>query len=734
MTLIKTKHNRRSFLKVSAAAGGGLVLGFNWLVSCTSQEELSSIPEEWFNINAFLKIGDNGIVTIYSPNPEAGQNVKTSMPMIVAEELDIAWKDVVVEQANLDTDKYRRQVAGGSQSIRQGWQSLRMAGATARRLLLDAAAKQWSLPVDELTTEDGAIKHSSGKSAGYGELASLAATLEIPEEVELKEPKDFKIIGQPTKNVDGQEIVTGKPLFGLDYEADGMLIAMLVHPPSFGLKIKSLDGSVAKGMPGIVDVFRVSTLAEGEDREWGDARAFPELAVVVGKTTWQVMKAKQSLNIDWERVTPAESTTDHVKNLTELLSKAPNKPSRKDGDVDSAFKNAAKVIERTYSAPFLPHNPMEPMNFYANVTETKAELAGPIQTPESMRNSVAKVLGLNIEDVTIEMTRIGGGFGRRLYGNYGIEAAVISKKAKAPVKLVYTREDDITHGTYRPAYKVRYKAAIDENNKISAFHIRGAGIHGSPVFSNRFPAGTVDNYLAETHGLDSNISTGAWRAPRSNFIAGAEASFLDELAEELGKDPIDLSLELFESAINNPIGKKNDYDPKRYKGVINLLKEKANWGSEQPGVHRGFAAYYCHNSYVAEIVDVKMENNKPVIAKVWCSADCGIVINPEGAKNQLEGGIIDGIGHAMYSALTVTDGKPDQDNFTSYKLIKQQEAPLEIESFFVENEIDPTGLGEPGLPPAIGALANALYKATGKRYYNQPFALDGHELGVRITT
>ncbi|NJN41848.1 MAG: xanthine dehydrogenase family protein molybdopterin-binding subunit [Flammeovirgaceae bacterium] len=722
MTLIKTTYNRRSFIKATAAAGGGLMLGFNWLVSCTpSSEQLLQMPEEWFNINAFLKIGNNGVVTIFSPNPEIGQNVKTSMPMIVAEELDVNWKNVIVEQAGLDTQKYKRQVAGGSQSIRAGWQSLRMAGATARRMLLETAAKQWDVPVGELTTSEGIIKHASGKSAGYGELAMAATAVEVPTEVELKDPKDFKIIGVPTKNVDGLKIVKGESLFGLDYKQEGMLIAMLVHAPAFGMKPKSVDDSKARSMSGIKDIFVIDTLPESIEKAWSDVNAFPQLVVVVGNTTWEVMEAKKALIIEWETVTKPESTRDHKEQLTKLISQAAKEASRKDGNPDKAFKNAAKVVEQTYSAPFLAHNTLEPMNFFANVTADKAELVGPIQTPENLSKTVATVLGMAEENVSIMMTRQGGGFGRRLYGNFGIEAAVISQKVKAPIKLVYTREDDMTQGTYRPAYEVGYRAALDKDNNLIGFHVRGSGIHGSAVFANRFPAGTVDNYLAESHTLESNISTGAWRAPRSNFIACAEQSFLDEVAEAAGKDPIDFRLELFQRAIDNPVGENNDYDAARYAGVLKLVKEKSKWGTSMPGVSRGVSAYYCHNSYVAQVIDLEMKDGEPKIKKVWCAIDCGIVVNPEGAINQVEGGIIDGIGHAMYSAMTFTDGKPDQSNFHNYRLIRHKEAPIEIETFFVENGIDPTGLGEPSLPPIAAALANAIYAATGNRVTRQPF-------------
>ncbi|NRA48704.1 MAG: xanthine dehydrogenase family protein molybdopterin-binding subunit, partial [Phaeodactylibacter sp.] len=338
---------------------------------------------------------------------------------------------------------------------------------------------------------------------------------------------------------------------------------------------------------------------------------------------------------------------------------------------------------------------------------------------------------LNMEEtqVSVMMTRMGGGFGRRLYGNFGTEAALIAQKAGVPVKLVYTREDDMTQGTYRPAYKVKYRAALDEENNLIGFEVRGAGVHGNPIFANRFPAGAIANYMADGHDLGSSISTGAWRAPRSNFMAYAEQSFIDEVAEAAGKDPIDFRLALFDKVQKDPVGEYNDYDAERYAGVLKLVKEKAGWGKPLPGVHRGVSAYYCHNSYVAQVVDVEIQGNQPRIKKVWCAVDCGIVVNPDAARNQIEGGIVDGIGHAMYSAMTFKNCVPDQQNFDRYRLIRNAEVPLEIETFFVDNGIDPTGLGEPSLPPIQSALANALYRATGERIYRQPFVSENEVLG-----
>lgn len=730
--------------------GGGMVLGFSWLASCKpTPEQVIAMPKEWFKINGFLKIGENGVVTIMSPNPEIGQNVKTSMPMIVAEELDIDWKNVIVEQAPLDTAIFKRQLAGGSQAIRQGWEGLRMAGGTARQMLKEAAADTWGVPVSEITTRSGIITHTaSGKSASYGDMASKAATLEVPKEVKLKEVKDFSIIGSSRKNVDGQKIVTGKPLYGLDIKREGMVIAMIIHPPAFGMQLKSYDDAAARTLPGIFDVFVLDTYKEDYPRIWADTISFNTQIVITGKTTWEVMQAKKAIKVEWEPFAGGkfdtmdfwnnklevnvpcglESTSVHKEKMKSPRGKS-IKVIRCDGEPYIAFESADRILERSYTAPFLAHNTMEPMNFFADVTDEKAELIGPIQTPEYMEKSVSARLGMPLEKIDIQMTRMGGGFGRRLYGHFLVEAAAISQKIKKPVKLIYTREDDMTCGIYRPAYHVTYRAALDKDNNLTAFHVSAGGIPESPLAANRFPAGAIDNYLAEEWELPSNISSGAFRAPGSNFIAGAEQSFLDELAEVLGKDPFAFRLELLDKAFKHPVGEKNDYDPARYAGVISLLREKSDWDNTDKNVHRGMAAYFCHNSYVAQVVDLIMENNKPVVQKVTAAVDCGIVVNPLAATNLAEGGIVDGLGHGLYSAMTFTDGKPDHSNFSTYHLMRHSEAPKKIEVHFVKNDIDPTGLGEPLNPPVIGALANALYKATGTRYYDQPFMGPKNEIG-----
>ncbi len=735
-------------------AGGGLMIGFNWLTGCTpSIEETAEpglvMPDEWFEINSYLKIGNNGVVTVYTPNPEFGQNIKTSMPMIVAEELDVDWKNVLSEMAPYNAELYGMQFTGGSRGIMSRWEGLRMAGASARHMLKEAAAKAWEVPVSEITTKAGVLHHeASGKSAGYGEMASAAAEIPVPEEVELKEIKDFNIIGHSKKNVDGLRIVTGQPMFGVDYHREGTLIAMIEHPPAFGMKfeaIRNLDD--IKAMPGIKDVFSIKSYNEGFQKGGFDTNAFPELVAIVGNSTWEVMNAKKALQVDWQsteafvetingfrgkstRNVPAglETTADHKSEMEAYASK-PGKIVRKDGDPEAAFKNATKVIERTYSAPYLAHNCMEPMNSFAHVDGDKVWIAGPLQAPGMIEPTIAARMGIPVENIEIEMTRMGGGFGRRAYSHYMVEAALISQQVNAPVKLMYTREDDMTNGIYRPTYQATYRAALDENNNLVALHVKAGGIPESPLFANRFPAGAIDNYLAEEWSIDSNITIGAFRAPRSNFMAGAEQAFLDEIAEEMGKDPIDFRLELLQRAQDNPVGESNDYDAARYAGVLELVKEKSNWGKNDGDLHRGVSAYFCHNSYAAHVLDLTVQDGKPVVEKVTCAIDCGIVVNPDAAANMAEGGIVDGIGNAFYGEMTFKDGVPTKNNFDKYRMIRMGEAPKAIEVHFVQNEIAPTGLGEPPFPPIFGAVANALYKATEKRHYSQPFLGDNAVLG-----
>lgn len=742
MENLENKHSRRAFMKSSTLAGGGLFLSFTWLSGFVSAVPIGEAPlGDWYELTGYIKITPDNIIKIINPNPEFGQNVMTSLPMIVAEELDADWQKVVVEMGPHDNVKLGPQFTGGSNSMRMYWRPLREAGAAARQMLREAAAQTWGVPVEEVTTKASMLFHEkSGKSGTYGQFSSKAATIPVPKGMKLKEVKSFNVVRNSKKNVEGRKIVSGKPLFGLDYQYEGMLIAMIEHPPAFGMKLKDFDASETLKMPGIKDVFRQTLYEDGFEQGGFDTRSFNELLVVVGKTTWEVMNARKKLKVTWEPIGETlkntmggrngkteiivpgelESTTRQLEKFKEFAAK-PAQQLRRDGDPETAFKNAAQVIERTYNAPFLAHNCMEPMNFFAHVMDDKAIVAGPLQAPGWSEPTLAKLINLPADKIEIQMTRMGGGFGLRAYGHYVYEAALISKKMKAPIKLVYSREDDMTYGIYRPMYTATYRAALDANKNLIGFHVKGGGIPEHAIHANRFPAGAVDNYLAEAWVIPSNVTIGAFRAPRSNFNAASEQAFLDELAEIMGKDPIDFRLELLKRAKENPVGKNNEYDAERYAGVLELVKEKSGWNKpENKKYSRGVAAYFCHASYVAHVVDMVKKNGQPYVERVFSAADCGIVINPDAAINMVEGAVVDGIGNALYGGLTMVNGEVQQKNFHQYRMIRMHEAPKKIDVHFVQNEIDPTGLGEPPFPPVFGSVTSAMYKLTGKRFYNFP--------------
>lgn len=702
-TTEKMTFSRRGFIRTSALASGGLLIGFNFLTACKEEVQPPvDIANLNFNdFNAYIQIADNGYVTIFSPNPEIGQGVKTAMPMLVAEELDVPWDHVFVKQAGLDTDKYRGQVAGGSQSIRQNWEVLRQTGATAKQMLINAAAAKWQIDADEVTATAGVITSPTGEKLGYGDVVKEAAALEVPENVVLKEPKDFKIIGKDTLNVDLDNIVTGKPLYGLDYKKEGMVYVSVLRPPAFGMKLKDFSDADTRAVTGVYDVI-----------QFGDKIA------VLAKNTWAAMKGKKALKANWQD-DALEHTEMHDKILLDLLNSKEGEVRREDGNVDKAFAEADQIIERIYESPFLPHNCMEPMNFYADVTEEKIHLAGPIQTPEGTAAQVAKLLEREPGEVVLELTRMGGGFGRRLYGDFVLEAAEISSKAKKPIKLIYSREDDMTAGIFRPAIKYKISASL-KDGEITGYKLKEAAINSNMygLIPHFFPAGAIANLRIESANYQSNITTGAWRAPYTNFLAFAEQSFFDEVAESLNQDAVQLRLDLLDNVVDGA-DERIQYSAARMKEVIKVAADKGNWGSTSEGVYKGFSAYYSHNTHVAEVAEIRIQNGIPKVSRVTAAVDCGIVVNPTGANNQVVGGVLDGIGHAMYGDFTFKDGKPSSTNFDTYRLIRMHETP-KVDVHFIESELAPTGLGEPGLPPAGGAVANAIKAATGKRLTKQP--------------
>ena len=705
-TLISPKVSRRFFMRSSALAGGGLMIGFHVIGKNIS--DMALVDENDFVPNAFVKINSKGVITIMAPNPEVGQGVKTSLPMMVAEELDVDWETLLIEQAPLDTNKYKRQAAGGSGSTPSSWESFRKAGAAVRHVLRQAAANQWNVPLSEITTEKGFVIHkASNKRLSYGLLAKTAGNIQLPEDVELKDPKDYKIIGTRIKNVDSNKIVTGKAKYGLDTRREGMMFTMVARPPAFGKKLTSYDDSDAVKIPGVKKVVRV-----------GDKVA------VLATTTWAAKKGRDALKLTWENDGALENSTEHQEIFKKNVQNKSDKPIRVDGDVEAAFASAGKILESVFEAPFLPHAPMEPMNFFAHVQNGKCELYGPTQTPERTLNAVSKELGIPVENITVGMShRMGGGFGRRLMVDYTVEAAQISKEAGLPVLVTWTREDDMQGGFYRPAGMYRYRAALDKNNELTAWHLIASSINqNNGSRENNFPAGSLPNFRVDSHNLESNVTIGPWRAPNHNFLAFTEESFMDEIAFEQKKDPVQWRLDLLEKARGKEYGRKI-YDVDRYQAVVKLAAEMGDWGKQGVnGIYKGFGAHFSFNTYVAMVADIKIEEGKIKVVKVYCSVDCGRVINPLGAEQQIEGGIIDGIGHALYGELLIEKGAALQKNFNTYKLIRIHDAP-DIDVKFIDNGVEPKGLGEPGLPPVGAAVANAVFAATGQRLRKQPFYL-----------
>ena len=690
---------RRAFLKAAALTSGGLFLGFNWSNSFADPVVVSdaNIAAGLIEFNSYLSIGTDNVITIISPNPEIGQGIKTAFPLVVAEELDADWTNVKTIQGVLDNNKFERQVTGGSGAVPHSWERLRKAGATARYLLIDAAANYWKVPRTECFTDSGRVLHkASGKSLSYGELATEASKLIPPKDIPLKLQSDFKLIGTEVPNVDNHNIITGKPLFGIDFHREGMLIAQIQRPEAFGMKLKSVDDSAARKMPGIVDVV-----------------IFENSVAVVGRSTWQVKKAREVLKITYEKGSDLESSADHNRIFKDLLLNGNATVRRSDGDVTTAFNSAYKVVTAEYQCPFLPHSPLEPMNFFAHVKENSVELVGPTQTPDRARGEASKITGIPAENITLELTRQGGGFGRRLSADFVREAVLVSKLVKAPVKVIWTREDDMTGGSYRPAVRYRFEAALNKSGIMIGYKLRGVGMNaGNTTREDNFPSGAVPNLLIDSVDHISSITTGPWRAPITNFLAYAEQAFLDEVAEAAGKDPVQFRIDLLEIARSKPTGEIK-YDIDRMLAVTKLAAEKSNWGKKS-GVFQGFSVYFSHRSYVAQVGEVVIENGKSVLKNVVAAVDCGIVVNKSGALQQVRGGIVDGTGHAMYGNFTFKDGKPEQNNFNAFRIIRMNEIP-EVQVHFVDNGIAPTGLGEPALPPTGAAVANAFYKATGKR-------------------
>lgn len=693
------KTTRRNFIQQTALFTSVFTLGFDWFESKGASMAIANEPGRF---NAFLSIDALGKIRLYSPNPEIGQGIKTAFPVVVAEELDVDWKQVEVLQANLDTQNFERQLTGGSGALKHSWERLRKAGASVRQMMVQAAANQWKVDASVCKTSKGFVLGPAGQKASYGSLAAEASKLPVPATVTFKDRKDYKIIGTRVRGVDNKDIVTGKPVFGLDVRKPGMVFAQIVRPP-FGATLKSFAAEDVKKMPGIIDVV-----------------SFKNKVAIVGTSTYEIMQARQSLTCSYGSDAPLEGNDTHQAWFDAGMKSDKATVQRKDGDFAKAISEAAKVIEATYECPFISHSPMEPMNFFADVKPGSVILAGPTQVPQPAQKAVATLLGVPENTIQVELTKMGGAFGRRLNNDFALEAAELSSIIKKPVLVMWTREDDMGGGIYRPAVRYHFKAGIDAKGNITSFYLRGVGLNaGNSTRQDNFPVGAIDHVLIESVDQKSAVTTGPWRAPITNFLGFAEQAFLDEVAEAGGKDPIQMRLDLLARVKSNPVGKIT-YEPDRFAEVIRQAAEKSQW-KKKPGVHQGFSVYYSHLSYVAQVAEVQVKNGKPQVTHVTAVTDCGEVINLSGAENQVKGAIIDGMGHAMFAKLNFQAGVTSPTNFNAYRMIRGNEIP-KIDAYFVDNGISPTGLGEPALPPTGGSIANAIYAATKKRYYKQPFS------------
>jgi len=702
-------------------AGAGLVLSF----SVAGKAGAAETGGQAGKLNAYVQVAPDDTVTIVSKNPEIGQGVKTMLPMLIAEELDVDWSQVRTQTAPNDPVTYGRQFAGGSMATPLHWDQLRQVGAAARVMLVAAAAQGWGVPAAECTTASGVVHHkASGRKATYGSLANKAAAVPAPDlkTVPLKDPKDYKIIGKPLAQVDTPAIVTGKPLFGIDVVVPGMLFATYEKAPVFGAKVAGADLAAAKGVKGVKDAFVVEGVGTALDG------LLPGVAVVAD-SWWTARKARDKLNIRWaDHPTAKQSSAAFATQALQLGKGAPGKTERNDGDVAAALEGAAKTVEAAYEYPFISHANLEPQNCTAHFKDGKVEIWAPTQNPEPGRQLVAKTLGIAPEAITIHMIRCGGGFGRRLSNDYMVEAAWISRQVGAPVKLLWTREDDMRHDLYRPAGWHFLKGGVSAEGRVVAWHDHFVtlGENGTPSRSagmspNEFPARFVPNYRYDLSMMACGVPTGPLRAPGSNAIAFVVQSFIDELAHAAGADPVAFRLKLLgdQASVGEP---GSAYGAGRMAAVVKLAAEKSGWGRKLPkGSGLGIGFHYSHLGYFAEVVEVNVSPQgevKPV--KVWVAADVGRqIINPFGALNQIEGSVLDGLSGALYQKITIENGAAVESNFADYRLMRINEAPP-IETHFIKSDNPPTGLGEPALPPAIPALCNAIFAATGKRIRQLP--------------
>ncbi len=722
---------RRSLLKSGAAAGGGFFI--SWGLTAKGAVAAAAAPSD---LNAFISIEPDGIITIIGKNPECGQGIKTMLPMVIAEELEADWSKVRILQALSDPAKYGSQVAGGSTATPVNYDPLRRVGAAGKQMLIEAAATTWKVPAAECSAHMSVVTHTpTGRKLTYGALAKKASTIPAPDvkTVTLKNPKDFTIIGQSVRGIDSPRIVKGEAIYGIDTQRPGMLYAAFIKCPVYGGKVKSAKLDAVLAMPGVKKAF----IVEGNNEFNGLAAG----VAIVADSWWRAKKAREKLVVEWdEGPVAARSSVQFAADAAKLLPQKGQKVLRKDGDADAAIGRAAKVVEASYSYPFLSHANLEPQNCTAEVKDGKIEIWAPTQNPQPGREIVAKLMGVAPADVKIHMMRCGGGFGRRLQNDYMAEAAWIARETGAPVKVLWQREDDLAHDFYRPGGFHHMTAGLDAQGKVSGWknHFVSFADRDDPakfaaaadMAPTELPARLVSDLTFETTLMPLGIPTGPMRAPRSNALCFVQQSFMDELAHAAGKDTLAFHLDMLgEPRLFGKTGERDSFDTGRARSVLELVANMSGWGKKTLPARTGMgiAHYFCHLGYFAEVVQASVETDGQIkIDHVWVAGDIGNqIINPTGALNQAQGSVIDGISQALALAVTFENGQAVQTNFHDYPLIRMPAAP-QIEVAFLKSDNPPTGLGEPALPPVIPALCNAIFQATGKRIRSLP--IDARQL------
>jgi len=723
---------RRDFMRKSVFAGGGLALGIYIQAAETALGQVvksSSASAGDFTPDAFIRISPDGTVSLISKQPEMGQGVKTSLPMVIAEELEVSWKDVVIVQGDLNS-VYGRQSAGGSTSTPTNYEAFRRLGATARTMLVEAAALTWGVPAGECFAADSAVHHRPTKrKLGYGRLAAKAATLPVPSEkaVVLKEPNDYKLLGTRIGGVDNAAIVTGEPLFGSDVQLPGMLYAVYDKCPVFGGKVLSANLDAVKALPGVRDAFVI----DGTSNLNG---LMPGVAIVA-ESTWAAFSARKQLRVTWDEGKAADqSWTGFVAKANELSKKPGAKVLRKDGDAAAALAKAAKTVEAAYVYPFISHATAEPQNCTAQFKNGALELWAPTQDPGSGHEAVAATLGIPKEKITVHITRSGGGFGRRLSSDYMLEAAAIALKIPSPVKLVWSREDDLRHDHFRAGGFHYLRGGVDTAGKLVAWHNHFVTFangerpgSGATLSGDEFPGRWVENLLLEQTAIDCGIPMGPWRAPGSNVFAWVIQSFIDELAHAGGRDPLEFRLELLGNRDEVPTSTTGgvNYNVARMRNVLKAVAERVGWGNKFPrGRGQGIAFHFSHRGYVAEVAEVTVSKTGELkVDRVVVVSDIGAqIVNLSGAENQVQGAVVDGLGTLMFQELDINRGRIVQGNFGDYPMIRMPDAPTRIEVHFLKTNYPVTGLGEPPLPPLAPAVCNAIFAATGKRVRQLPLS------------